>query len=142
LSYSALALYERCPYRFYAERLVGLRPVAASGWGGGVGDGHGEPALDAASPGLAASEVGDAVHKLLERVDLGAPEPPSLDQVLVWYPAATAEELERIGGLVDAFCGSPLAMRLAALAGVASERPFAFEHDGVLFHGVLDVFHL
>src|SRR5581483_9960466 len=37
---------------------------------------------------------------------------------------------------------SPLAMRLAALAGVASERPFAFEHDGVLFHGVLDVFHL
>src|SRR5581483_3581387 len=72
LSYSALALYERCPYRFYAERLVGLRPVAASGWGGGVGDGHGEPALDAASPGLAASEVGDAVHKLLERVDLAA----------------------------------------------------------------------
>ncbi len=27
LSYSALALFERCPYRFYAERLGGLRPV-------------------------------------------------------------------------------------------------------------------
>src|SRR6185437_2515301 len=26
--------------------------------------------------------------------------------------------------------------------GVSSERPFAFEHDGVLFHGVLDIFHL
>ena len=59
-----------------------------------------------------------------------------------WYPAATGDELGRIGGLVEAFCGSTLAARLAALDGVSSERPFAFEHDGVLFHGVLDVFHL
>src|SRR5262249_3383571 len=29
-----------------------------------------------------------------------------------------------------------------ALDGVSSERPFAFEHDGVLFHGVLDVLHV
>ena len=35
-----------------------------------------------------------------------------------------------------------LAARLGALAGAASERPFAFEHDGVLFHGFLDVLHL
>jgi PD-(D/E)XK nuclease superfamily len=132
LSYSALALFERCPYRFYAERLGGLRPV----------DGAGHVPGDT---GLAASEIGDAVHKLLERVDLAAPEAPeapSLDQVLAWYPAASADELERIGGLVQAFCGSPLATRLATLEGVSSERPFAFEHDGVLFHGVLDVFHL
>jgi ATP-dependent exoDNAse (exonuclease V) beta subunit len=129
LSYSALALYERCPYRFYAERLAGLRPV----------DGAGRVA---GQSGLAASEIGDAVHRLLELVDLAAPESPSLDQVLTWYPAATADELERIGGLVQAFCGSSLAVRLGALEGVSSERPFAFEHDGVLFHGVLDVFHL
>jgi hypothetical protein len=62
--------------------------------------------------------------------------------VLAWYPAASAEELERIGGLVQAFCGSSLAQRLASLEGVSSERPFAFEHHGVLFHGVLDVLHL
>jgi ATP-dependent helicase/nuclease subunit A len=129
LSYSALALFERCPYRFYAERLAGLRPVDGSGRIPG-------------ESGLAASEIGNAVHKLLERVDLAAPEAPSLDQVLAWYPGATAEELERIGGLVQAFCGSPLATRLAALDAVSSERPFAFEHDGVLFHGVLDVLHL
>ena len=128
LSYSALALFERCPYRFYAERLAGLRPVDASGQIPG-------------QTGMAASEVGDAVHKLLERVDLAAPEAPSLDQVLAWYPAATGDELGRIGGLVEAFCGSTLAARLAGLDGVSSERPFAFEHDGVLFHGVLDVFH-
>ena len=59
--------------------------------------------------------------------------------MLGWYPGATAEELERIGALVEAYCGSTLAARLAALGDVSSERPFAFEHDGVLFHGVLDV---
>jgi hypothetical protein len=97
---------------------------------------------DAISTGMAASEIGDSVHRLLERVDLAAPAPPSLDEVLGWYPGATAEELERIGALVDSYCGSALAARLAALEGASSERPFAFEHDGVLFHGVLDVLHL
>ena len=129
LSYSALALFERCPYRFYAERLGGMRPVDGSGRLVG-------------QVGMAASEIGDSVHRLLERVDLAAPAPPSLDEVLGWYPGATAEELERIGALVQAYCGSALAARLAALGGVSSERPFAFEHDGVLFHGVLDVLHL
>jgi ATP-dependent exoDNAse (exonuclease V) beta subunit len=130
LSYSALALFQRCPDRFYAERLAGMRPV--DGGGGRIG-GH---------AGMAASEIGDSVHRLLERVDLSAPAPPSLDQVLGWYPGATTEELERIGALVQAYCESALAARLAALDGVSSERPFAFEHDGVLFHGVLDVLHL
>ena len=129
LSYSALALFERCPYRFYAERVGGLRPVDGSG----RTPGH---------TGMAASEIGDSVHRLLERVDLSAPAPPSLDQVLGWYPGATAEELERIGVLVESYCASRLAARLAALDGVSSERPFAFEHDGVLFHGVLDVLHV
>jgi ATP-dependent helicase/nuclease subunit A len=129
LSYSALALFERCPYRFYAERLGGLRPVD----GTGRLPGH---------AGMAASEIGDSVHRLLERIDLTAPAAPSLDQVLGWYPGATAEELERIGGLVEAYCASTLAARLASLDGVSSERPFAFEHDRVLFHGVLDVLHL
>jgi ATP-dependent helicase/nuclease subunit A len=129
LSYSALALFERCPYRFYAERLAGMRPVDGSGRIPG-------------QTGLAATEIGDSVHRLLERVDLAAPASPSLDQVLAWYPAANADELARIAGLVDAYCGSGLAARVAGLPGAASERPFAFEHDGVLFHGVLDVLHL
>jgi ATP-dependent exoDNAse (exonuclease V) beta subunit len=129
LSYSALALFERCPYRFYAERLAGMRPVDSSG-------------RLAGQTGMAASEIGDSVHRLLERIDLTKPEPPSLDEVLGWYPGATTEELERIGALVNAYCGSALAARLAALDGVASERPFAFEHEGVLFHGALDVLYL
>ena len=129
LSYTALSLFETCAYRFYAERIAGMRPVDDSGrMPGGTG--------------MAATEIGDSVHRMLEHVDLASPEPPSLDRVLGWYPNATAAELERIGGMVEAYCSSTLAARLAGLEGVGSERPFAFEHDGVLFHGVLDVLHL
>jgi hypothetical protein len=67
---------------------------------------------------------------------------PDLDQVRSWYPAATDEEIERVHGLATAYCESDLARRLAALDGARPERPFAFEHDGVLFHGFLDVLHV
>ena len=56
-----------------------------------------------------------------------------------WYPAVTDDELDRITGLVSAYCESGLARRIAVLAGARPERPFAFEHDGVLLHGRLDV---
>ena len=91
--------------------------------------------------GLAATEVGDAVHKLLEQVDLRQPRPPELEQVRNWYPHATDDELARIAAFVENYCDSELAERVAALDGAAVERPFAFEHDGVLLHGRLDVLH-
>src|SRR5918999_6061374 len=93
--------------------------------------------------GLAATEVGDAVHRLLELVELAAPAPPGRaeleEHVRAWYPAVTAEELHRIDGFVTSYCESELARRIARLAGARPERPFAFEHDGVLLHGRLDV---
>ena len=92
---------------------------------------------------LAATEIGDAVHRLLELVPLDAPVSPpraSLDEtVRGWYPEVTEDELERVAGLVDAYCASPLAARLASLRGARPERPFTFEHDGVLIRGRLDV---
>src|SRR5581483_598870 len=127
LSYSALALFERCSYRYYVERVAGLRAERAAVPG---------------STGLAATEIGDAVHRVLELVDLQAPATPALDAVRAWYSGVTNEELERIEGFVDAYCGSVLAARIAALEGVRPERPFAFEHDGVLLHGRLDVLWL
>ncbi|HEX6489793.1 MAG TPA: PD-(D/E)XK nuclease family protein, partial [Gaiellaceae bacterium] len=132
LSYSALALFEACSYRYYAERVAGMRAADASGSVPGQED-------------LAATEIGDSVHLLLERLDLGAPVAPSLaalaETVRARYPAATAGDLERISLLVRAFCDSELAARLRSLEGVSPERPFAFEHDGVLLHGRLDVLH-
>ena len=128
LSYSALALFERCSFRYYAERVVGMQPADA------------RLALPGES-GLAATEVGDAVHRLLELVDLRTPSPPDFEQVRAWYPAVTDEELARIAGFVETYCASPLAARIATLEGTAPERPFAFEHDGVLLRGRLDVLH-
>ncbi|HXV96229.1 MAG TPA: UvrD-helicase domain-containing protein [Gaiellaceae bacterium] len=126
LSYSALALFDRCSYRYYAERVAGMRPADAHGTVPGAA-------------GLAATEIGDAVHRLLETVDLTAPAVPDVEPVRGWYPAVTGEELERIRAFVESYCVSELARRIAGLAGARPERPFAFEHDGVLLHGRLDV---
>jgi len=130
LSYSALSLFERCSYRYFAERVVGLRPADAAG----TVPGH---------TGLAATEIGDAVHALLEIVDLRAPEVPAdlEERVRARYPAATDEEIERIRGFVASYCASDLAVRIASLDGATAELPFAFEHDGVLLHGRIDVLH-
>jgi len=116
LSYSALALYERCSYRYYAERLARLRERRPQGLGGG---------------GLAATEIGDAVHRLLEA--------PGAEVAIVreWYPPVTDEELERIGSLVAAYRASELAARAE---GARPELGFAFEHDGVLVHGRFDLY--
>jgi ATP-dependent helicase/nuclease subunit A len=128
LSFTALSIFEQCSYKYYATRVAGMAERRAPA-------GEGEA-------GLRATEVGDAVHRLLEQVDLRAPAVPGLEQVRGWYPSVSDEELERIRGLVGSYCESPLAARVAALEQVEKERRFTFEHDGVLLHGVLDALHL
>jgi ATP-dependent exoDNAse (exonuclease V) beta subunit len=131
LSYSALALFERCSYRYFAERVLGLPVVAEA------------PDATGEGTGLAGTEIGDAVHRLLELVPLDAPASPSrpeLERVVRdWYPTASGGELDRIEALVQAYVASGLAARLAELEGARPERPFSFEHDGVLLHGRFDV---
>jgi ATP-dependent exoDNAse (exonuclease V) beta subunit len=119
LSYSALALFERCSYRYYAERLAGLRERRP------------QPGGEEGVGGLAATEIGDAVHRLLEF--------PAIDLELVreWYPAVSEQELERVGELVAAYRESELAARAE---GARAELGFAFEHDGVLLHGRFDLY--
>src|SRR4051794_22433079 len=130
LSYSALSLFERCSYRYFAERVVGLRPADASGTVPG-------------QTGLAATEIGDAVHALLERIDLSAPSVPDdlPELVRARYPGVSEEELERIRAFLASYCESELAAGIGALDGATAELPFAFEHDGVLLHGRIDVLH-
>ncbi len=132
LSFSALALFDRCSYRYYAERVVGMRPTDE------------RRAAAPGTAGLAATEVGDAVHRLLEVVDLEQPLPPEdlAARVRGWYPRVSDEELERIDGFVRSYCESELARRVATLPSARPERPFAFEHDDVLLHGRLDVLQL
>ena len=131
LSYSALALFERCSYRYFAERVLGLPPRERA-----------ESGTDGAAR-LAAHEIGDAVHRLLEHVALDDPVAPARDEldgtVRGWYAEVSSDELDRVASLVDAYCESDLARRMAGLVGARPERPFTFEHDGVVIRGRLDV---
>jgi hypothetical protein len=129
LSFTALSTFDQCSYKYYAIYVAGMRERRAELPAGGDG-------------GLRATEIGDAVHKLLEQVDLAAPTLPDLEQVRTWYPTVSDEELLRIRGFVESYCGSELARRVAALSGMQKERHFTFEHDGVLLHGFVDAMHL
>ncbi len=114
LSFTALSLFEQCAYKYYARYGLGMseRPVEGDG-----------------TEGRSGTEIGSAVHALLEEIDLASPAVPELEDELV-------------RGFVAAYCESDLARRVAALPGVEKERHFTFEHDGVLLHGYLDVLHL
>jgi ATP-dependent exoDNAse (exonuclease V) beta subunit len=125
LSYSALALFEQCSYRFYAQRLAGLSPRDAV-----RADGDGEE-------GMAATELGDAVHVLLE---LDVPAEEARARALALYPAASEDDLDRVGSLLAAWRDSELGRRLAEAEDVRRELPFSFLHDGVLLRGRFDAY--
>ncbi len=125
LSYSALSLYDQCSYRFYAQRIVGLPPRPVVGVTGEEVE------------GLLATEIGDAVHVLLE---VETPEEEVRERVLQRYPEATEENLERVESLLAAWRESELGRRLAKAEDARPELAFSFAHDGVLVRGRFDVF--
>jgi len=129
LSYSSLSTFESCSYRYFAQYVCRMKPL---------------PRLELADgAGLVATELGSAVHELLEETDLTAPKAPSSEElesrVRASYPSVTRENLERIGRLVGNYCDSELAKRVATLPGLATELSFVFELDEVLVNGFLDV---
>jgi ATP-dependent helicase/nuclease subunit A len=114
LSFTSLSLFEQCAYKYFARYGLGMSERRVEG------EGTGE---------MSGTEIGSAVHALLEEIDLAAPVVPELED-------------ELIRGFVAAYCESDLAGRVAALEGVEKERHFTFEHDGVLVHGFIDAFYL
>jgi ATP-dependent helicase/nuclease subunit A len=140
LSYTSLAEYQRCGYRFYTERVLRLPPLP----------GHGDGAVTAArAGGLSATERGTLVHALLERLDFRRPVLATEEAV-----AAAAAQLgltvvpggadaAQVIELVDRFAGGELCRRLGRATGVRREEGFRFllgppPHD-VLIGGVFDV---
>jgi ATP-dependent exoDNAse (exonuclease V) beta subunit len=114
LSFTSISLFEQCAYKYFARYGLGMseRPVEMEGDGERSG-----------------TEIGSAVHALLEEIDLAAPVVPELEDELV-------------RGFVAAYCESDLAHRVAGLEGIEKERHFTFVHDDVLVHGFIDAFHL
>jgi ATP-dependent helicase/nuclease subunit A len=132
LSYSALVELERCGYRFYLERVLGL----------------GEQRAEAGAPaksGLPARELGTIMHLLLERADF-AREGGDWSSELASVQARVGVELsagerEQIVRLLEGAFASPLGARLAATPKLRRELPFAYGlgPERRLVTGVLDL---
>jgi ATP-dependent helicase/nuclease subunit A len=136
LSYTSLAEYQRCGYRFYAERVLRLPALP----------GHTSSDVAAArTGGLSAIERGTLVHALLEHLDFRRPVLATGEAV-----AATAArfgltvapggaDAAQIIELVDRFASGELCRRLGRATGVRREEGFRFLLDGALIGGVFDV---
>jgi ATP-dependent exoDNAse (exonuclease V) beta subunit len=131
LSYTSLSELERCGYRYYLERVIGLAEDRAAARGEGEG--------------LEARARGTLVHRLMESLDFTRPSPPSAEDV-----AAAGRELgmrvgerERveISQLIETAGTATLATRVAAARTVRREHPFAFSlgPQEPLITGVIDL---
>jgi ATP-dependent exoDNAse (exonuclease V) beta subunit len=148
LSYSALSAYERCGYRFYVERMLGVAGpdhlaavdpaavfVAADGEGEGDEDSAAPTARQRFGPGV-------AVHSLLEWSARHGWREPAEERVAA---ALRDEGLEpdrnstrQAGALVSAWLHSPLLAELAD-ARVNAEVPFVLPVGGALVRGSIDL---
>ncbi len=141
LSYSALADYERCAYRFYAERMLGIATPPGRGHPEAAADG--EPAAEAATGAVRDRRLGfgNAVHAALERSaneGWAAPGNERLAALLAAEGAGGEEELARARAMIDGWLGSELLAEVAR-AESRSEVPFALELGGAIVRGQIDL---
>ena len=127
LSYSALALFERCSYRYYAERVAGMRA-------------GGRPRHRARRRAGSRRRRSATRCTACSRPSTSR-RPPSRTS----RPCAPGTRPSPTRSSSASAASSPRTAsrswppRIAALPARVPERPFAFEHDGVLLHGRLDV---
>jgi ATP-dependent exoDNAse (exonuclease V) beta subunit len=140
LSYTSLAAYDRCAYRWYLERILRLPQDDAGG------------AAAATRPpgpvpdGLDALMRGTLAHALLEDLDFAAPATPAADAVRAAAALRGAEvtdaDVADLQALVAAFADGPLAARLAAAPDVRREHGFVVglgDDAAPLLNGFIDV---
>lgn len=131
LSYTALAGYAKCGYRFHLERVAGLHASDDAAPGG---DEPGD--VDARTRGV-------IVHALLERLDMATGALPSDDAIADAIASnggkVTPTSISQAREFVAGFGASPLRERLGRARSVRTEVPFAFNLDALLLTGYLDV---
>ncbi len=133
LSYSALSEFERCGYRFYVERVLGISQPEGAAPGG---DGEAGPeSRRRFGPGV-------AVHALLEwsaRNRWRDPGPERASAALREQGLEGSEEqTERALELVGAWLDSPLREQLDG-AKLSAEVPFVLSVGGTLVRGSIDL---
>ena len=152
LSYSALAEYERCGYRFYVERVLHLGSPMSAAVPEEAEEQPVEPAPDELveppapdAPAVARARplaIGNVVHKALEWSAGRGWQPPPADLLARLLAgeglAADAEAAERVRGAVDGWLSSPL---LSELDGwrVRPEVPFVLPLAGSVVRGQIDL---
>ena len=135
LSYSSLSEYQRCGYRFYLQRMLGIpdRPAEATD----------EVEGDQPRAGSSAVERGILAHELLAGLDFTRPARPTPDEVEAAGQRAGVAHRGEVGEIADAvyaFTQSPLARRIADAAWARREERFSFLlADGPLITGVFDL---
>lgn len=148
ISFSALALYQTCPRWFYLERVLGLAGLQQVSASLVEQDESNVLAPDARADTLESQSgvvTGLLVHALLERFgDQAAPPPLDLmeEAARTWlsqFGGPFGEgDVERAFVLTRAFWESPVREWVAGLPCLR-EAPFAFEHEGILVSGVIDL---
>jgi ATP-dependent helicase/nuclease subunit A len=109
LSYTALSERERCGYRYYLERILGLAPRHAEGSG--------------------ARARGRILHRLLQDLDFARPRVSEEDVARAAAElgvSLSARQRQGIAGLLHGLAPTALARRLAAAPRLHREHPFAF----------------
>ncbi|HWG08734.1 MAG TPA: UvrD-helicase domain-containing protein [Solirubrobacteraceae bacterium] len=136
LSYSSLTELERCGYRYYLERVLGIAEERTAAHGH---DGEG---------GLEARARGTLVHRLMELIDFARPQPPSAEEVgeraRELGISVDSGEREELARLIASSCETELFARVAAAPTLRREHPFAFSlaPSEPLISGVIDLLAL
>ncbi len=133
LSYTSLSELERCGYRYYLERVLGMPENRAAA------------RTAPEHKGLEARARGTLIHRLMESLDFTRPPPISPADVTgfareLGMRVAEGERAE-IARLLTAASAATLVARVAAARSVRREHPFAFSlgTDGPLITGVIDL---
>ncbi len=142
LSYSALASYERCGYRFYLERVLGARePGVPPATGEEEGGREGDELIDPELPRSLARGLGNAVHEALEwsaRSGWERPDDDQLRRLLAREAIDDRAATRRARELVAAWLDSPLCAELAG-APIRPELPFVLGLGGTVIRGQIDL---
>jgi ATP-dependent helicase/nuclease subunit A len=134
VSYSSLKELERCGYRYYLERVLGLQERGVE-----------ESPHERPDRGLDALSRGSLVHRVLELHDFAAGEGPTVGEVELAARGLGLDpgggELSGIAELLGTALRGATGRRIAAAVEVWREHPFAYPagEELPLLTGVIDV---
>jgi ATP-dependent helicase/nuclease subunit A len=129
-SYTSLTQYRACPYRYYAEHVLGLRPVRL-----GSSPASAEAAPEAGDP----RAFGAVIHAGLQLIaEEGSVDAARLD-ALARRHALPAGSRDRLALAMEAAERSDV-VRRARTSAARAEVPFAVSLEGGLLVGTMDLF--